>query len=225
MEVTNVPGLKRLKKGDFVTLTDERTLILQMKAGLGLKPVDRKINQIETIEANGGLAQIIICDITGESESFRKIIFAKIVDDAFDVRVYDEDPKFLKGNRDDLMKNASLWVSDTEHVFFDQPPEFKGANDLRYTGAFATGDLTYIRKQPGEYDGEFRQHPAASGINYPLLATVCEYALEAGKQTNPEVPNQALFLEVGPVESDLGGLVTLWYGHEIKNNEFQVLAC
>ena len=208
----------------MVALSDEKTLMAQMKSGLGLKPIDRKINWVEKINVQN-LAEIIICDVTEEKETFRKILFLKMVDDTIEARVYTEDSNFRKGNRKDLMENAGLWVTDTDHVFFDQPKDITGLNDLKYTAAFQLGDLIYSRKEPGEYEGEFRQTPGASGMSYPMLVSICEYSLVTPENVNKEVPPQAMFLEVGSYESEEGGLIALWYGYGIEDSEFQVLPC
>lgn len=229
MEFSTAKSLQALKAGDMVALNDERTLTAQMRSKLGIKPIDRKINNVQKVTIGNNLATIILCDITLENESVRKILFAKIVDDAFDVRVYSEDERFPKGNRLDLIENKSLQMSANEHVFFDLPEGETLAEcdllPLKYTGAFNMGDLTYVLKQPGELEGEFRQYPPVSGMRYPLLATLCEYSLEKGKEANLEVPSQAMILEVGSAECNEGGLISLWYGYPIQNNEFTTLAC
>jgi len=199
---------KYINAGSIVTLCDEETLKESLSAGKGIKPIEYYIQKTSSIVEGNGLATWHILHLT---ES--KILVIKCVDAAFDTFIY-EDTQLPIGNRQDLIDNDCQWLfqapQDTNNF---NVIELKYSCDIKETKDNGE-EITYYMKRQGELTGHVHVSPVLSGVSV-LLGTVVEYESEDGRQ--------AIITEIGNIENNNGGLITLYTGRKIPTKDIDII--
>ena len=200
--------IKHINAGCVVSLCDEETLKESLAAGKGIKPIQYYVQKTFSIVEGNQLATWHILHLTEI-----KILVVKCVDTAFDTFIY-EDTKLPIGNRLQLINNDCQWL-------FQTPQDINNFNslDLKYSCDIKETkdngeEVTYYMKRQGELTGHVHASPVLSGITV-LLGTVVEYESEDGKQ--------AIITEIGDIENNNGGLITLYTGRKIPTKDIDII--
>lgn len=203
---------KRVRNKSVVTLNDEGSILQSRKDGLGLKGIQYQVARTIEFQESGNLMTFLFFELT--SPLGNRWLMVKIVDDAVEARVLIEPPDYESGNRRDL-------VLDRDEKWMFQPPKNTRdiiLNDLVYTESFTWDGATYNKKRQGDINGETEEYPKPSGFS-KQLATLAEYVAAEDKVAN----QQAVLLEIGPAESDDGGLLRLLVGNVVSVDDIDVL--
>jgi len=197
------------KVGDVVVLSDEDSIKKSMAEGKGVNPKEYTIQKITTITEQQNLAHWVILHLNAE-----EIILAKFVDLAIDFYFYTY-TGLPMGNRKQQLDAGFQWL-------FQAPSDSNNFNvlDLKYsTDVVETKDtgesVEYDIKPQGELSGKAFIDPTPSGLGQ-LVGTIVEYANPDGRQ--------ALITEVGSLDNDAGGVITLYTGKQIPTRDIDVLS-
>ncbi len=209
-----------------IMLSDQQAIQDSIKAGNGAVPRNYTVVGIRTIVEQRQMATWKLYRLNDSEQELW--LMAKMVDGATDLRVYYAlpDDSFHPGNRRDLIERGDTWLfqqpADPQHFTYDA---------LEYTYAI-TGPsedgkppVTFALKEQGVLNGAMTAEPPEPGIVNPIFVTLAEYQAPDGATDNPEL----LLLEIGGVDIDgngdnpYGGLITLWQGAAMDENEIEVL--
>lgn len=201
-----------LSKGSIVTLNDESSIWRSKKYKLGLNGMQYTVKRVIEFTESEDLMRFYFAEIEHALET--RWLMVKVVDDDFDVRVLFEPTDYESGNRRDLVIDRDIkWMfkePDTDEIVL---------NNLVYTESFDWDKVVYNKKRQADINGESQERPKPSGFS-KQLATLAEYCCDGSvKADNP----QALLLEIGPAESDDGGLLRLFLGYVIPTSEVEIL--
>lgn len=188
---------------------------LKIKGGDKVKINDDKVDVVSVIQVNeqNNLGQFVFCKCKEKEGEF--YLFAKIVDQEIDVRIYNEISWIGTGDRRRLLDNGF-------HILFQSPKDSNNFNpcDLEWTESFSfvdNGKDVWFNKK-ANFHGETEDRPKLTGIDVSI-ATVTEYAA-VEQATYPEV----IILELGGIDitGDLvpnGGIVIPLEGNCIDNDK------
>ena len=198
------------KVGDIVVLSDEDSIKKSMAEGKGVNPKEYTIQKITTIKEQQNLAHWVMLHLNAE-----EIILARFVDLAMDFYFYTY-TGLPMGNRKQQLDAGFQWL-------FQAPADPNNFNvlDLKYsTDVVETKDDTgetikYDIKPQGELSGKAFIDPTPSGLGQ-LVGTIVEYANSDGRQ--------ALITEVGSLDNDAGGVITLYTGKQIPTRDIDFLS-
>lgn len=201
----------RVRAGDIIELHDLLTMAQNLTpqgTGCSSYIVERQL----IVREQNGLAEWVFYTLVDSP----LCVMMKIVDQEYEVRVYKEDPSFIKGNRRDQCERGEYWLFAPP----ENPDDFL-FNSLIYTGQMKKilegRQVVFSQKSQRELEGEYTEKPPRRGIDFPLLATLVEY------QANQEVEySEVMVLEVGPADDVEGGLITLLLGRTIFPHEVQI---
>jgi hypothetical protein len=206
MDTSMAVAWRGAKVGDWVTLSDTRTLEQRMAEGRGPTAASYEIRSILKIGAP--LFEWRLCAVDDRGTW----VVAKIADDVVSLYAYREGD-WRPATRSELIAEGALFL-------FQEPPDPERFNpeDLKYTLDIARErdgkKVLYAMKPQGEITGEAEWIPPKSGLS-DLLGTVAEY------QADEEVDDAELMVvEVGPKE---GGVIKLMVGRLLQPNEIVLL--
>ena len=224
--IESLDDLKRIKPGDFVCLTDQQTIkdLMESKVSNATDGLQLEIEQIQYIHEQNGLCDWYLCPLKGEPEGYPKLHFmVKIVDDAYDLRIYWIPEDFADPRTcGDLVNDGVLWL-------FQEPASenFKPC-DLKYSIEISQptengSDLMYHMKG-GALFGEYRELPVPQGLKQPQFCSVMEYITEQGHAEDPEL----LILEIGGLDEECekveeGGVVHFFQGGPVNGNDISLI--
>jgi hypothetical protein len=219
----------RARPGDMLILRDQQTLEMLMEAGRSdfAHGVSLTIKRVRRIQERNKLMQWTLCELEPiriGNQTQVWFLVAKVVDEAFDVRVMFEPADFEPGSREHLLEAGCQWLF--------QPPEnednFNPA-DLRFTLSIdKTVDgnrvVGFHQKGQGVLYGEQYEEPRPSGVPQPQFVTLVEYQADTAYE-NPEL----LLLEVGGVDRSRpgqrfrGGFITMYEGANVSPNDLELM--
>lgn len=188
---------------------------LDVKGGDKLKIKAEKVDVVNAtiITESKNLCKFVLLNCTDSSGPF--YLFAKIVDQEIDVRIYNEIGWIGVGDRARLMDTGNQRL-------FQQPtnPDDFQLCDLQWAESieFIVNDNPVALNKKSNVYGEAIDRPKKTGID-KLFANVIEYAA-VEKIDNPEV----LILELGGIDENgdsvgTGGLVIPFEGFCINNDD------
>lgn len=222
--MNNIEKVRQIKTNSFVTLDDEAALMISKQNNLGYKPIQYSVvDRTElVIRAQNNNVLVRFYFIKLESNLGSPTLMIKQVDNDFEARVLNKPDDFSPGDRKELLQRNILWIFQkpdielTDNIeygdigFGSNSKSYFSYNDLIYTESFTIGETNYHKKQQGDLNGEIN---GDAGI----LGTLAEYV--SMEQTSNE---QAIILEIGPQESDTGGLLQLLVGRSIRMNNVRL---
>lgn len=207
----NLAEWKQVRNKSIVIMNDESSVLRSRQNGLGLKGIQYQVKRTIEFQESGNLMTFFFFEL--DSQLGMRWLMVKIVDDAIEARVLVEPPDYESGNRHDL-------VLDRDEKWIFQPPKTDNIilNDLVYTESFIWDGVTYNKKRQGDINGETEEYPKPSGFS-KQLATLAEYVASEDSVAN----QQAVLLEIGPAESDDGGLLRLLIGNVVNVDDIEVI--
>lgn len=191
---------------------------LSVKLGDKLKLQGQKVEVINSlhIKESNNLATIVLLKMREDQGEF--YLFAKVVDENIDVRIYNKIDWLPDGDRHNLLDEGN-------QKLFQAPSTEKWVPaDLEWTESF---ELSIENKDVGFNKkslvyGEATERPKLTGIDVSF-ATIVEYAA-VSQVPNPEI----LILELGGIDEDgnkspNGGFVLPLEGYCISNDEVETI--
>lgn len=208
-----------VKPGDFLTFTDERTLLANMQAGSESERLgDLQVRLVRRLpEMEGALEWILIYLDTPQ----KLVLLATIVDELVSVRLMFQPKEWVVGNRRDAIDRGDhgwLFCAPTDEANFSP-------NELAYTDGniqierpSGRGKAVYVYKGR-EYSCTVREIPRRQKSGGTLIATVAEYGSEDESLANREL----VIVEIGLAENVDGGAIGMYIGTPIKFADVDVV--
>ena len=199
-------NITEVSVGDVIILSDEDSLMESMKQGLGPVPHQFIVKDYTVIKQFDNMVEWAIINITEE-----KVLLVRSVGDIQDVYVL-KTAELPVGNRKTFIENDMLWLfQEPKDVNNFSYSELKYSMDIKETKDNGE-EVLYIMKSQGELSGKAY---IGSSIHKNMLGTVVEYSTTDGKQ--------AVIVEVGDINNEDGGLITLYTGKIIPTKDVDLL--
>ena len=205
-----------IKAGSTLELLDEVSLKASMDAGNGIKPIQLKVDRAAEIQQLDGLCTWYLLYCSGGSQPF--LIVAQVVDEKFDIFVFNPIAEVPPGSRKELLDRDCRWM-------FCPPanPDKFEIGELKFTGVIPhsdqNGEIEYCQTAAKELTGRYIENPHRSGMSH-MLGTISQYTTD-----DPSVmPSRLMLLEIGSEANADGGEITFLSGYQIRENEISVLA-
>ena len=242
MDKSSASFWRSLKPGDQVVLTDAQSVEDGMAQGKGTGGLHHQIKTITTIPELNGLCEWILFKLDSDDDL---LLFAKIVDEEVDLRVYAPADDLDIGDRQDMIDDDQDWLFDFPEAEDDE--DVPDVTELNFTREVERcfniegedTNIVFFRKRQGELFGKVDVVPAESGVDNQM-ATIVEYA------TGEDVANtECLLLEIGAtgditvtydeeedeettVETEArsesrGGLIEFYIGAPVRPSEVDIL--
>lgn len=187
--------MREVEVGDIVILDDKQTIKDQIKTGGSVAGKRAKVIKIEKITTD-------VCSWTLYALDYDNLyLVVQQVDDIQELCLYSRVDEFPMGDRSDVL-HVAPWI-------FENPEEgVDNLDNLCYTTCISAPDGSdFHQKMDGTLWGEDQDG---------LLAGVIEW------RTDADIENPDLMLtEVG--DGDHGGLIILYQGCEIAENDIEVM--
>lgn len=229
-DIQDMEYWERLSEGDILILNDIQSIEKSVHDGEGANSINYKVTETCFIKhADGEMNETGVCmwflarlERTGADDLI--LLIKKVEDCEPEARVYyqpmvglgDERTQLVPtGNRQDLIEAGHGWV-------FDVDGEVEDVLDLEYTSQITyspdgEGEAVFQKKSFGEQLGNAYNN--LSDEEPEFLASIVEYLGDEKTNENPE----ALFLELGDAENDLGGEIVLYFGVQIPLSDINML--
>jgi hypothetical protein len=210
----------KIKPQDILILKDERTITeaVTAKEANALQGKSMTVVEVRRISEQNNLAQFLLAklDLNGQV----RFLFVKVVDQNFDVRLYNQVGWFEPAARAEVIKRNDCFL-------FAAPADPSNfiTSHLEMAESFPLGidgkDVSFDKKNATLY-GEATLLPAQSGINKEFTQ-ITEYLA-----TEPIADNELLVLEFGGLDirgrkMPQGGLIVFFEGYTVKPEEILIL--
>jgi hypothetical protein len=207
----------QIQVGSRIKLKDEVTLKECLAARQGVGGVDYVVREVWDIEQLN--KSFILKVFKLENAGDITYLVYKIVDDIYDVRVYNQLDWLEEGTRKDILGAGHFFLfrdpGTTEFV----PAELSYSYNIILT--VEGKDFEYVEKYESD-TGELTHEPRQAGLVYPIFTQFKEYSTTEVVD-NPEI----LILEVGGLRDgqhpiDAGGWVNVMEGRIIDDTDYQI---
>jgi len=221
---SDVREWRNLRPGSTILLKDERSMMQMLQAGGSLQPMECVVDEITRIVVNEGVGEFLICHMPNSvdpDENGTDLWFASLfVDGNHDHRLYFEPAdRFEPGTRDEILDRGDNFI----FLPPEDPDDFV-PTDLEFTGNTFHGDDEYDSNGRPTLFGDAIVEPRMTGMQDEMFAAIRE--LSSPGCDNPEM----MIIEIGGINpnddyltQDRGGLVRLWIGRQVKDNDFEVI--
>lgn len=230
LDKNNFAHWKQLKPGSIIKLTDVQAIEKSVYDGDGSGGVNYKVDEVQVHKHMdegevSGLCTWIFAKLerTGSDNLF---LMVKHVDgETPETRIYYQ-PMTQTDDGETLLvpvDNRENMINEEGHGWlFDYDVEESGAVEpgdellgLTYTDSISfspTGDgvVSYDKKSFGELLAKTEFMP--KGFMKNIISTIVEYKADENTTDNPE----ALVVEIGEVDSEVGGAISLYFGTQVS---------
>jgi hypothetical protein len=211
---------RSLKAGSIVMLKDEQTMAMVMEATGTLKPAECVVDEVMRVVVNEGVGEFLFCHMEnpiapGENgtDLWLTILF---VDGKHDHRLYFEPAdRFEPGTREEILNRGDNFI------FLEPETDNFEPSDLEFSERVFYGGRDYDGEGDPTLFGEATISPQPQGLPSLMFTAIRE--LWCRDADNPRM----MIIEIDGVTPDGegidGGLIRLWLGRPLGDNDFEVI--
>jgi len=202
---------RNIRKGAFLELSDEETLLESMEDSQGADGVTFELLEDPQHIVIEDVCEFYIYNLEAKSKT-DIILIATIIGDDVELKAYFEDADIVQADdRKGHVDRGDFWI-------FEEPEDVDDfeITDLEFAQKIEFDDSTYEMKRLGTMHGSFNGEDG-------MMASIAEYTLTEQSEDNETNNSELMVYEYGDVDDEDGGYLSVLFGYTINLTEVDIL--